>query len=127
MIEATPIGEILMKLSNGLLPGQLSTDQINLLKKEYGVDWFTKLGYTEPKYINPENKPKLSVREFMVGMCNAPFDYNICKECGGTGLRPVKCCSGRECGCMGMPVDFVDCDCGRPVPSEEQIKKWSKE
>lgn len=27
--------------------------------------------------------------------------FKACNEC-----KPVMCCSGRECGCQGMPVDF---------------------
>lgn len=65
--------------------------------------------------------------EFMRGMCNAPWDYDKCKSCGGNGFRPVICCNGFECGCMGMPVDFVACDCDCDKPTSEQIKNWANE
>jgi len=43
------------------------------------------------------------------------FDGNICDSCGGTGLIPVMCCTGRDCGCHGLPVDMeTKCpECGR--------------
>jgi len=62
--------------------------------------------------------------EFMIGLMNAPWDNDICSECGGSGMRPVHCCSGMECNCRGMPIDFVECNCGIERPSEEQIKEW---
>jgi hypothetical protein len=35
-----------------------------------------------------------------------------CMNCGAKfmGEPPKMCCSGRECGCMGMPVDPIVCD-----------------
>ena len=42
----------------------------------------------------------------------------ICMVCGGDlGYEPQMCCSGRECGCMGMPVD-------PPICSKECYAKW---
>jgi hypothetical protein len=70
-----------------------------------------------------ELKPLL-YHEFMSGMCNAPWDDDKCGKCGGIGLKPVWCCNGLECGCRGMPVDFVECDCGCTQPTEEQIRSW---
>lgn len=34
-----------------------------------------------------------------------------CMVCGTEfqGEEPLMCCSGRECGCMGMPVDPIVC------------------
>ncbi len=34
-----------------------------------------------------------------------------CMECGDTwmGGEPARCCSGRDCGCMGQPIDPVVC------------------
>lgn len=34
-----------------------------------------------------------------------------CMFCGQTwlGPEPQYCCSGRDCGCMGMPVDPIVC------------------
>lgn len=62
------------------------------------------------------------------------FNSYPCPACGGTGIKPKYnitecscmacgkefmgeepkvCCSGRECGCMGMPIEPVVCsdDC----------------
>ena len=35
----------------------------------------------------------------------------ICMGCGEEfeGEEPKMCCSGRECGCMGLPIDPVVC------------------
>ena len=62
--------------------------------------------------------------EYMRGLCNAPRDDSKCNQCGGIGLKPVVCCSGQECVCKGMPVDFVECDCGSELPTDEQIWTW---
>jgi len=70
---------------------------------------------------------KLDFVEFMAGMNSAPWEYQICEHCGGNGLKPVMCCDGRECGCMGMPVDFILCGCGIAPPSAEDIMTWAKE
>lgn len=34
-----------------------------------------------------------------------------CMVCGATfmGPKPQMCCSGRDCGCMGMPIDPIVC------------------
>ncbi len=73
-----------------------------------------------------KEKKDLSYSEFMNGMCNAPFDRNKCEKCGGNGLKPVMCCSGarEECGCRGMPTDFICCECGTSRPTNEQIRSW---
>lgn len=73
------------------------------------------------------NYEPLGPGEFMRAMMNADYDGNICDKCGGTGLKPVMCCSGNECGCLGMPVDFVACGCGIPEPTNEQLSKWADE
>ena len=37
-------------------------------------------------------------------------DYiSKCPECGGTGLSAIICCDGTDCGCMGQPIDFIQC------------------
>lgn len=35
----------------------------------------------------------------------------ICMECGKPfkGPEPKTCCSGRDCGCMGMPSEPIAC------------------
>lgn len=32
-----------------------------------------------------------------------------CEYCYGEGFNLVYCCSGRDCGCMGQPVQFTNC------------------
>lgn len=45
---------ILLNMSGGLLPVDLSQDEIDLLKERFGPEWFHKLGYKESEgYINP--------------------------------------------------------------------------
>jgi hypothetical protein len=63
--------------------------------------------------------------EYMFAMTNAPFDMNLCGECGGSGGIPELCCNGRECGCMGQPVDFKQCKCGIE-PTNKQLKEWAE-
>lgn len=38
-----------------------------------------------------------------------------CDVCQDTGIVFVGCCSGHQCGCMGMPVGAKNCQCGQPV------------
>lgn len=78
-------------------------------------------GWTVAEYgVEPIGYP-----EFMRGMCNAPWDDDKCGSCGGAGLKAVYCCNGAECGCRGMPIDFVVCGCGNPEPTRAQIKGWA--
>lgn len=35
------------------------------------------------------------------------YNRSGCEKCNDTGCIPVFCCHGYECGCMGMPIDFV--------------------
>lgn len=65
--------------------------------------------------------------EYMRGMCNAPLDFDKCKHCGGIGLKPVMCCIGQECGCRGMPYDFMECECGALGPAFDQIRAWASQ
>lgn len=45
---------LLLNMSGGLLPEYLSEDEIQLLEKRFGQDWFHKLGYAELNgYVNP--------------------------------------------------------------------------
>ena len=48
---------------------------------------------------------------------------NECLRCGGYRYELLGCCSGRECGCMGRPVDTVPCavcnPSGTAEPSEQ--------
>ena len=67
---------------------------------------------------------KLDYVEFMQAMSVAPIDGSKCTACGELGLKPIFCCSGLECGCMGMPTDYEPCKCGAKEPSEEQLNEW---
>ena len=53
------------------------------------------------------------------------FNINICKKCGGLGIYHIMCCSGIDCGCLGLPADFKDCNCGVLIPTNEQILEWT--
>lgn len=44
---------LLMNLSSGLLPEYLTKDEVELLIKRYGENWFDILGYSEPEYKKP--------------------------------------------------------------------------
>ncbi len=46
---------IVLNMSAGLLPKELSKNEIELLKNDYGEDWFHVLGYSEKHYENPEH------------------------------------------------------------------------
>ena len=47
-------------------------------------------------------------------------DCTKCSECGGLGIVPIRCCSGHDCGCMGLPIEFeLDCKvCGLKAAEE---------
>ena len=66
---------------------------------------------------------KLDFPEFMHALMSAPFEPDKCSDCGGLGLELLGCCSGRECGCMGMTVDYKVCGCGiKPITEDELLK-----
>ena len=46
------------------------------------------------------------------------WDNKKCDQCGGVGIVPVMCCSGKDCTCVGLPVDFkLECKiCGAKPP-----------
>ncbi len=54
MNDSDYIDNLLMNMSGGLLPENLSKEEVDLLKERYGKDWFEYLGYTEPKYKKPK-------------------------------------------------------------------------
>lgn len=45
---------LLLNMSGGLLPKDLSENEVKLLRDRFGPDWFTKLGYSEPEYERPK-------------------------------------------------------------------------
>lgn len=49
---------ILANLSSGMLPIELSSDEVGLLTLFCGEGWFEKLGYSEPEYKRPKHKFK---------------------------------------------------------------------
>lgn len=48
-----PLINLMLNLSAGLLPENLTEKEVGLLKEGHGDDWFEKLGYTEPGYKKP--------------------------------------------------------------------------
>lgn len=50
------LGNLLMNMSAGLLPKDLSQDEIETLEDKYGPEWFGKLGYSEPTYERPTKR-----------------------------------------------------------------------
>lgn len=51
--KITDTENLVLNMSGGLLPENLTQSEILLLKKEYGENWFEKLGYSEPDYKLP--------------------------------------------------------------------------
>lgn len=46
------------------------------------------------------------------------MEYGKCIVCGGElDFEPQMCCSGKDCGCMGLPID-------PPICSEECWEKF---
>lgn len=56
MTEKEYVGNLLLNMNGGLLPKNLTLDEIDLLRKYFGKDWFYHLGYTDEKYTNPEKE-----------------------------------------------------------------------
>lgn len=54
MNNTSEIDNILLNLSSGLLPKNLSAHEVELLEKEFGKDWFERLGYKENEYEKPK-------------------------------------------------------------------------
>ena len=47
---------IVLNLFSGLLPEMLTKDEVEILEKEYGKNWFHILGYNEDEYNKPDFK-----------------------------------------------------------------------
>lgn len=47
------VTNLIMNMSGGLLPEYLTKDEVDLMTIVIGEDWFTYLGYSEPKYKKP--------------------------------------------------------------------------
>jgi len=56
------------------------------------------------------------MREVDARLNRTQFDPVKCAQCGGTGVDAVMCCGGQECGCRGLPIDFVPCQRGCVLP-----------
>lgn len=60
------IDNLLLNLAGGLLPKDLTEDEVDLLKERYDENWFNQLGYTEKntqrsKYDNLSTKEETDV------------------------------------------------------------------
>lgn len=54
---ADETNNLLLNMSGGLLPIDLSSREIKLLRIRFGNDWFHNLGYKEEDgYVNPESR-----------------------------------------------------------------------
>ena len=49
------VTNLLLNMSSGLQPEELSKSEIELLKSKFGNNWFEILGYREPEYKHPES------------------------------------------------------------------------
>ena len=58
---------------------------------------------------------------------NKPLHNLSCMVCDKyfQGEEPKLCCSGRECGCMGLPVDPIVCslECYNKLPFKQKYGK----
>jgi hypothetical protein len=52
-MELTYVENLLLNMTSGLLPENLSSQEITALKTEFGDNWFEALGYSEPRYKRP--------------------------------------------------------------------------
>ena len=48
------VENLLLNMSAGLQPKDLTQDEVNLLIDKYGINWFEELGYSEPKFEKPK-------------------------------------------------------------------------
>jgi len=53
IVKISSYFNLMFNMSGGLLPENLSKDEVEILKDKHGNDWFTELGYSEPKYKRP--------------------------------------------------------------------------
>lgn len=49
-----PVVNLLLNMSGGLLPEDLQSDEVELLKSKYGSNWFEELGYNDKEYRRPK-------------------------------------------------------------------------
>lgn len=55
--EFSEVENLLLNMSAGLLPENLSENEVNLLIDEYGANWFEVLGYNTQEYKKPKFEP----------------------------------------------------------------------
>ncbi len=54
-IKLSKVENILLNMQGGLLPKDLTKEEVELLEKEYGKDWFIELGFNIDKYEKPKS------------------------------------------------------------------------
>jgi len=47
------VTNLILNMQSGVLPEQLSSDEIELLRNKFGENWFYELGYNDNEYKNP--------------------------------------------------------------------------
>lgn len=52
-MKISDVDNLLLNMSAGLLPENLSPNEIKLLEDKFGKNWFETLGYKEPMYKKP--------------------------------------------------------------------------
>ena len=57
-MEISETDNLLLNLACGLLPENLSKNEIDLLKSRFGENWFDVLGYRETEYKKPLSDKK---------------------------------------------------------------------
>ena len=57
-VQFTELFNLLLNMSSGLEPKDLSADEVRLLEANFGEFWFQKLGYSEPDFSKPKQKRK---------------------------------------------------------------------
>mgnify|MGYP003588117885 FL=1 len=45
---------LILNMTSGLLPKDLQKEEIALLERRFGANWFEALGYYEPEYEKPK-------------------------------------------------------------------------
>lgn len=45
--------------------------------------------------------------------------YCNCNKCYDENYEAIMCCSGRDCGCRGVPIDFRPCPICNPDEKKE--------
>lgn len=84
-------------------------EKININENE---DLLSTMRYLLQLYSGPQ---KLTVENLWLAcvefVSKSNFTLNTCMSCGEEfyGEEPKMCCSGRDCGCMGQPIEPVVC------------------